>query len=589
MIIALLLIAAFAAGFMLRKPRHTAQPVQEAEHTHENNVDFWTCSMHPQIQQPEPGFCPICAMDLIPVSGSIEEDEDHRSLVKLTPYAQKLAELETAPVRRDFAKVRIRMPAKLAWDETRVSRIAARVPGRLEHLYADYTGIPVQKGDALFSVYSPELLTAQQELLQSIQLTGRVDPSNTLMQQRAQSTILASRDKLRLWGLSEDQVEAIVSRGKVAEELTVYAPTTGIVLEKHAHEGDYVKTGSPVYTIVDMRRLWLELDAYERDLPHLKYGQQVTFTVSAVPGITFTGQVSFIQPLLDEQTRTAKVRVNVENEDGQLKPGLLAQAVAESLIDPELTEAEAPLLVPAEAVLLTGKRAVVYVAGEEPGTYEGRLIALGPRAGDSYIVREGLKEGELVVTRGAFKLDSEVQIKAGPSMMNPSQSEGVGLSETITRITATPDFEKQLNQVLDAYYNLSGALSSDDAAKAQHKAATILHDLEQINAPSEEEALSAWKPMYDELMQQARSLAQQSDIQRQREIFKPLSDVLTQAVAQFGNRNQPVYQSLCPMAFNNSGAHWLQPQDEQINNPYFGSAMLRCGTIKQNIMQDHHE
>ncbi len=326
------------------------------------------------------------------------------------------------------------------------------------------------------SLYSPELISAQEELLQAIKTIKNVEDTTLgIMKEMTQSTADAAREKLRLWGLTPEQIDNIETTGEVSDHMTIYAPTGGIVIHKNALEGMYVKTGTKIYTIADLSEVWVKLDAYESDLQWLRYGQQVKFTTVAFPGEFFTGTISFIDPILNEKTRTVKIRVNVPNPEGKLKPGMFVKAVVSSQVagggkimdadlagkwicpmHPEiikpasgicdicqmplvLTESlgyvsddpdqmEKPLVIPVSAALMTGTRAIVYVQlpDTDKPTFEGREIVLGPKAGDYYIVRSGLEEGDLVVVKGSFKIDSSLQIMAKPSMMTPEGAGGSG-------------------------------------------------------------------------------------------------------------------------------------------------------------------
>lgn len=390
-----------------------------------------------------------------------------RRQIRLSSAATKLAEIQTLPVERRFVATEIRMVGKVEYDETRVASISAWMPGRLDRLYVDYTGVPVQAGEHLVSIFSPDLIIAQQELIQAAHAPAVAGEQSPLVRERAEATLHAAREKLRLWGLTPQQIREIERSKSPSDRLTIYSPISGTVVHKQAVEGMYVKTGDHIYTIADLSQVWVRLDAYESDLPWLHYGQEVRFETEAYPGRPFTGRIAFIDPVLDPLTRTVKVRVSVPNPEGLLKPQLFVRAIvrasiaadgkvinpelagkwispmhpeiikdkpgrcdicgqplvsAESLgyapADPSLTEA--PLVIPATAPLITGRRALVYVSvPDQPGTYEGREIVLGPRAGDFYHVLEGLREGEQVVVHGAFKIDSEVQIQSKPSMMNP--------------------------------------------------------------------------------------------------------------------------------------------------------------------------
>ncbi len=429
----------------------------------------WTCSMHPQIHLPNPGQCPLCHMDLIPVETNLSDDSDNNApTLILSENASKLMEIETSLVQRKWVKHLVRLVGKIDYDETQVKHITAWVPGRIERMFVDYTGIEVQKNDHMVSLYSPELVSAQEELIQAVRSLRRIKDGSDIVKRSTKRSLQSAKEKLKLLGLTASQVSQIEKNGEAKDSVTVYAPMGGTVVQKHVNEGMYVQTGSRIYTIADLSHLWLTLDAYESDLPWIKYGQNVEFSAEALPGEIFKGIVSFIQPILDEKTRTVKVRVNVDNNSERLKPGMFITAIIKSKIDsqgevlstsyagkyicpmhPEvvaetkgscpvcgmkLVKAEslpfigkapehklqAPLVIPTSAPLITGKRSVVYVKKPGENHYEGREVVLGPRADKFYLVKSGLSEGELVVTNGAFKIDADLQIKGLKSMMSPN-------------------------------------------------------------------------------------------------------------------------------------------------------------------------
>ncbi len=464
-------VVAFSLGLVFSGGGEAPSGPESAEQNRAEKTSkptIWTCSMHPQIRLPNPGKCPICFMDLIPLESGGGETLDPRQ-IQMSATAKELAQIETAVVRRGFAEAEVRMVGKIAYDETNVAYITAWVPGRLDRLYADFTGITVKKGDHLVYIYSPELLAAQEELLQAkIAVEALSKTRSTILNNTAVATLDAAREKLRLFGLTEQQIAAVEAEKKPADHLTINAPIGGVVVHKNALEGMYVKTGTRIYTLADLTRLWVVFEAYESDLPWLRYGQHVSFTTPSFPGETFTGIVSFIDPVVDPKKRTVKVRAIVDNNSRRLKPNMFVSAVVQSKLDnngkvvdedlagkwigpmhPEVvkngpgtcdicgmalvpaeslgyagepaTKENAPLLIPVSAPLVTGKRAVVYV--EVPNTdepvFEGREVELGPRAGDFYVVTAGLSEGESVVVNGAFKIDAELQIQAKPSLMSP--------------------------------------------------------------------------------------------------------------------------------------------------------------------------
>ncbi len=461
----IIILAAFLAGFLIRGGKVAQETKAPKTTAVQSEQQWWTCAMHPQIRQPKPGKCPICFMDLIPVTTS-EKELGARQIV-FSEDALKLMEVQTTPVERKFAEAEVRMVGKVDYDESRVKEIAAWVPGRIDRLYVDFTGILVRRGDHMVYLYSPQLLSAQAELLQAVKAVQQTSGATEFMRQSNIATLEAAREKLRLLGLLKEQIEEIEKTGTPTDHLTIYAPIGGIVIAKHANAGDYVNTGTKIYTIADLSEVWVKLDAYESDLPWIRYGQEVEFTTQAYPGQVFKGTISFIDPVLDDKTRTVKVRVNVDNSEGKLKPQMFVKAIVRSKVaaggrvmaaemagkwicpmHPDIVKAQAgtcdicgmalvtteslglvktetpekaPLVIPASAPLITGKRAVVYVQvpDREKPTYEGREIMLGPRAGDYYIVESGLQEGEIVVTNGNLKIDSAMQIQAKPSMMDP--------------------------------------------------------------------------------------------------------------------------------------------------------------------------
>jgi Cu(I)/Ag(I) efflux system membrane fusion protein len=410
-------------------------------------------------------------MELVPVKKTGKTEVKHPRSLTMTEEARELADIQTGPVERKYVTAEIRLVGKVEYDESRLAYITAWIPGRLDRLYADYTGIPVKKGDHMAYIYSPDILSTEEELLQSLRAEKELKKSGIgIMRETTRNTVAAARDRLRLWGLTDAQIKDIERGGAPSDHITIYAPIGGIVIKKNALEGMYVEKGTKIYTIADLSRVWIILDAYESDLEWLRYGQSVEFGVEAYSGETFTGKISFIEPFLNDATRTVKVRVDAPNPDGKLKPGMFVRAVVRAnlamgglVMDPSLKgkwicpmhpdviedapgdcpicgmplvtpeslgyvtaeeKSPPPLVIPSTAPLITGMRAVVYVKApdkEEP-TFEGREIGLGPRAGDYYIVKSGLAEGEMVVTRGNFKIDSALEIEAKPSMMNPEGS-----------------------------------------------------------------------------------------------------------------------------------------------------------------------
>ena len=732
-------------------------------------VTVWTCSMHPEVRLPKPGLCPKCRMPLIPERADASQAMAGMRQFAISEEARALMDIETAPVERKFVTAAIRMVGKVAYDETRLAYITAWVPGRLDRLYVDYTGVPVKKGDHMVYLYSPELIAAQEELLQAIRAAKDLAASEIdIVKEATNATINAARGRLRLWGLTEEQIGQIEKRGKPTDHVTIYAPSSGIVIHKNAREGMYVKTGTRIYTVADLSQVWVKLDAYESDLMWLRYGQEVELTTIGYPGETFAGTISFIDPVLDPRTRTVKIRVNASNAHGKLRPEMFVKALVrtevaaggkvmepklagkwicpmhpsvikavpgqcdicgmplvrtESLgyVSAEAAQPDKPLVIPVSAALVTGTRAIVYVQvpQKDRPTYEGREIVLGPRAGDYYLVRSGLREGERVVAKGNFKIDSALQIQAKPSMMTPegdasgrdhvghaeakpgkealgdpavelpplfrnqlhavlSAAEAVdkalaakdltkvrsafaalekavraadmklleghvhmlwmeysmrlindgvegkeaktlkeairvagSLAKNITSLraafelahehpaappktTVSGEFRKQLRRVFDTYFAMQRALARDRfkeavAAAGKGRKALVGVDMKLLSGADHE----IWMKHAAELEKVLDGAAGAKDIAAARQAFALLSEQMAVITQRFGPPGGAAhYKMKCPMAFNNRGATWLQ-RDDKVQNPYFGAAMLQCGSVveiirAQGVERAHH-
>jgi Cu(I)/Ag(I) efflux system membrane fusion protein len=523
--IAVVSLAAFAAGYLVKSAGNPAAPgisstQTEEEHDLEAHLDekgniTWTCSMHPQIQLPEPGNCPICFMELIPLQRKDEGERTSIRQIALTEEARTLAGINVDKVKRLDVAVETRMAGKVDYDETRVRTITAWAGGRVDTMYVDYTGSLVRKGQAMVSIYSPELLTAQAELIQAIKAVRDLKNSNLdLVRNSAVRTEEAAREKLRLLGLTRAQIDRVAREGQAAEHITLYAPQGGVVTSKDVNEGQYVKTGSSIYSIADLTTLWVILEAYESDLPWVNLGQQVEFQTEAYPGKTFTGTVVYIDPVVNEKTRTVRVRLSVPNKDGSLKPGMLVRSTQRHGGE-DKTAADSPLVIPASAPLITGKRAVVYVANpDKEGTYEGREVVLGAKAGDYYIVKNGLKEGEMVVTKGNFKIDSALQIVARPSMMNPSVAPAPTTGEL------PPLFASKLRLLGDLFEKLANDVKAKDLKRTHLAFGEFNKELRLIDGSAlEGAAFLKWKEYSMLLSNDAILGAEARDAGRLGEIF----------------------------------------------------------------------
>jgi Cu(I)/Ag(I) efflux system membrane fusion protein len=349
------------------------------------------------------------------------------------------------------------------------------------------------------------------------------------------------------------------------------------VIERMATEGAYVTTGEPLYRIADLSSVWVQLDAYERDLSALLVGQTVRIAIESLSDESFEGRVAFIDPTVDRERRTARVRVEVLNPDGRLRPGMFAQAVVHGRPG---AAGERPLVVPATAPLLTGRRAIIYVEvpDTERPTYEARVVRLGPRAGDVYPVVAGLVEGERIVIRGAFVLDADLQIRGGTSMMMGPDDNDEGLWDQAIDLPSSE--RSKLRPVVVAYLELQRALSADDLPGAKQAAESLVKNTAPVSLEKPANAKEAWPALARDLGQHAQHIAQASSLEKARGGFEALSGQLNTLLRRFGNPlDRPLSIAFCPMA-SGKGAKWIQ-EGKEIENPYFGKAMQSCGEIRE--------
>ncbi len=597
---AVLAIVAFAAGRISGGGgRETSPPTIETTSA-DASPTMYTCSMHPSVRSPNPNDkCPICGMDLIPVP-SDEGDDDGGELPRLSvsPRAAALMEIRTWPVERRAVAVELPLYGRIEADETRRRTITAWVGGRLERLHVDITGARVEQGQPMVEIYSPELISAQAELIQATGAPRRGDAGGR--SRLSDAMLEATRTRLRQLGLEPEQIAEIEQRGEVSENLTIHAPVDGVVIERRATQGDYVERGDPIYELANLDQVWVELGVFETDMQALAPGQPVSFTAESWPGETFEGEIAFIDPTLDPQTRTVRVRADIPNPEGRLRPGMFVRGTVHA---PVGTEAAAPLVIPATAPLLTGRRAVVYVrlAEAERPTFEAREVTLGPRAGEYYVVQAGLAEGELVVTNGNFKIDSELQIRGRPSMMAPegggapthqhgdpamdAPAAGEAIAE-LTPVDVPAAFRQALDSIYAPYIEVQEALARDDLA-GFHEAAPRLHAaVDAIDASAlEGEAARVWARLAAGLTA-GREHVTHFDIEAARAQFEGWSEAIIELGRRFGHGGSlELWVAYCPMTFGNRGSEWLQV-DQQIFNPYFGATMLRCGEFREQLAAD---
>jgi Cu(I)/Ag(I) efflux system membrane fusion protein len=569
------LLLGLFAGYLLfgnAAPNEVAAPSE----THSHSGEIWTCSMHPQIQRDEPGDCPICGMDLIPLAADAGADP---TVLTMSEAAVALARVRTLRVglhpSTPSAPDTLRLTGRLAADERTTAVEVTEFGGRIERLFVSFAGERVRAGQRIATIYSPDLVVAQEELLQARGLSA-IDSS--LRQ--------AARTKLRNLKLTPEQIAELERTGEVIETFPVYADQAGTVLEMKAEVGQYLPPGGALYTYTDLSKLWALFDAYEDQLAATDIGDRVRFSVNGRPDESYTARVTFIDPIIDPQTRTAAVRAEVNNRGGALKAGMFIRGTLTSADEPLLSSRNSAdeLTVPTSAVLWTGERSVVYVAVEDAAvpTYQFREVQLGERLGNSYRVLEGLEAGEEVVTQGAFQIDAAAQLRNQASMMKRDVIIAGREEEAVTAMTipdyrdeAPTPFQDQLATLARAYLPLKDAMvasrlpSTEIVAKLRQAITAV--DMSLV----EDEAHLYWMQQLRAMGDHLTALANTDTVDEARRQFGFLSQALINSLTAFGV-DGALYVQHCPMAFDNAGANWVSA-DPAIRNPYFGDAMLSCG------------
>jgi Cu(I)/Ag(I) efflux system membrane fusion protein len=556
-----------------------------SETTEKNQL--WTCSMHPQIMQPELGDCPICGMDLIPATSSSEgllADQ-----FKLTENAIALANIQTSMVGNGISNsdAGFVLSGKITENKDETATMPAHFNGRIEKLYVKSLGEHIKKGQAIAQVYSPELITAQQELITASQLKAS--------QPKLYNAV---KNKFKNWMIEGTQLNEIEKTGQIKERFTIYSHVTGVVTEILINEGSHIMDGKPIFKVSNLTTVWANFDVYENQISQFKKGQDIQIVTNAYPNKEFKGKVDFIDPILDIKTRTVTLRVVLNNQNELFKPGMFV----EGKIKGTSSNNEQVLTIPATAVLWTGKRSLVYIkTNPNQPVFEMREIILGNKIGDNYEVLEGLNNGEEIVTNGTFTVDAAAQLQGKKSMMNKASGkvmtgheEHLGMEDTVTannenhfnmneRVNVSKEFQNQLKTVFNDYIKLKDALVKGTSNNVVTESKKLVANMSKIDMKllTDKKTHNHWMPLEKEIKASATSISKTSNIKEQRNHFKHLSSHLINALQLFGV-NEKIFVDFCPMADNNKGAYWLS-LEEKIVNPYFGDTMLECGSVKQVI------
>jgi Cu(I)/Ag(I) efflux system membrane fusion protein len=399
--------------FIVHSSGHAA-----GEHAPETSGDYYTCPMHPSVRSDRPGACPVCGMALVKKSARVDDagaiPADFAG-VALSPTQRVMANIRTAPVQRRSLAREISAVGLINYAEPNFLHISARFPGRLEKLYLTYPGQRVKKGDPVADVYSPEAISAQQEFLIALDWSERARSGGQFVSASGPDLLEQARKKLILWGFTEEQIERLQSTRSVEYVVTIYSPISGTILKRNVDPQHYMMTGEDMYDVADLSIVWVYLDVYEQDIRFLSAGQRVDVLTKAYPGEAFAGKVTFIEPLLDPETRTVRVRTEFPNAHGRLKPNMYVTATIRM---PALSA----IAVPTSAVISTGRRNVVWVEVHE-NAFEPRDVVLGTRSGQFVEVISGVHEGELVAETGGYLIDSEAALQ-GPGAADPHAGHG---------------------------------------------------------------------------------------------------------------------------------------------------------------------
>ncbi|MFK8009340.1 MAG: efflux RND transporter periplasmic adaptor subunit [Saprospiraceae bacterium] len=531
---------------------------------------IYTCSMHPQIRQNEMGICPICEMDLIPIETNASSDP---LVFQMTEEAVKISNIQTTIIGSSKSGGKnILLNGKIKPDERRSASIVSHLPGRIEKLFVTFTGEKITKGQKIATIYSPELVSAQRELLEALKLK---DISPKLAD--------AARQKLAYWKIPKSSIEQIEQSGKVQSLMNIYADEGGIVMDKKVSVGDYIQEGSMLFETIGLEKLWVIFDGYEENMANIRVGNIIKFTTPAVPGKTFSAKVTYIDPILNAATRAVAIRTEVGNRGGFLKPEMFVKGMLQTS-----NSSKSKITVPKTAVLWTGPRSVIYLKDQdtEIPSFRYQEITLGENLGEFYEVKNGLNLGDEVVTNGAFVIDAAAQLNNQKSMMN----QNVNIKPRNSRILTVPDFiadtpdnfKTQLSSLSDQYLLLKNTLVETNASAAKEAATNFLKELENVDMTLiKGDAHKYWMQQLSAFQSHGKKITTLEEVETQRQQFEFLSDAMINSITAFGTKNK-LFVQFCPMAFENKGADWISDIQE-VRNPYFGDKMMKCGLVTDTL------
>jgi membrane fusion protein, copper/silver efflux system len=556
------ILIGFAAGMVVRPYLEHHDHHHASTGTGEKS-QLWTCSMHPQVLQDHSGICPICHMELTPVKSSDAE----AGVVTIDPVVVQNMGIRTAVVTEGPISKDVRVVGYLEEPEPVHRDINLRVSGWIEKLYANIDGMDVAKDQPLFDLYSPEMMVAVDELI-AARRQQEASPNDTT----AKTLYDSGRRKLTQYGLSATQIESLAKLDAAPATIPILSPIQGHLTAKMVYEGAAVKAGDLVMRLANRHQMWIDAQVFEQQYPLVAIGAKAIASVTAQPGKTYEGKVIFVHPHIDPQTRSALVRIEIDNHDMQLRQGMYAT------VQIEASDTQPLKLVPREAVIDTGSRKLVFVSLGE-GRFEPRELKLGLAGAQNVQVLSGLELGDRVVTSGQFLLDTESRLRESIAKQTSTDLLVSDKQESATE-SKPADAPKidipHASDILAAYLALQQKLGEKQKSDTPVDASALIRNAELSASHAPGDA----KPLVAGVVDAAKAM-QSKTLDQQREAFVKLSEA-TIKLASATRLTDKLYVVECPMAFGDKGARWLQ-SDDTVANPYYATEMKSCGGVEATL------
>ena len=538
-------------------------------HEHDISSSVYSCSMHPEVRQNQPGTCPICGMNLVQ-STSLQTTIDPNA-IQLSKNAQKLANIQIHKVKQTSPSFILHLNGRVMPDKRKVAVQTTHISGQIEQLLIGSKGQYIKAGEIIAYVYSPDLIEAQNELLEAF-TTKEAQPE----------LFEATEKKLKNWKLTPAQIDTILKLGEPIESFPLISEWTGMILKRYVNKGSHVERGTQLYEVANLKSVWINFDLYETDLKKVHIGDKIKMEFSSYPGKIFLGQVNFINPIVDPATQVAQIRVIYTNTFKPIYPGTSVKGIFESLPKDD----QKIITIPKTAVLWTGKRSIVYVKdpiSNEP-TFRLREVTLGNLNTSGYAIMNGLEVGDEVVVNGVFTIDAAAQLEGKNSMMNSTliktpnnQNKPMGKKKR-GKINPPQSVVLTLKEMTKTYMNIKSALALKNHNIVKSESAVFIgqmNDQKFFLTDIDQSNLIELK----KVMQEVNATRKIDEVY---EPFAAISDMFFDFLSLYKVKKLTIFRQYCPMAFDNKGAYWLS-NTQDIYNPYFGEEMRFCGEIKGQL------